>query len=208
MEAALTANSRESIVIRRLSIFDMDAFSGHLLRLDSDSRRLRFGGPVSDSFLAEYAQHSSRWNVIIFGYFVDGTLRGAGELRPISGNAGNEAELAFSVEPDWRRLGVGRRLLSRLMRAARNRGYTSLHMSFLPANDAMQRLARSVGARIIHESGESMGIIEPGPATASSLLAEASEEASTFALATIQLSRSWLPHGLLRAGRKSALIGR
>ena len=41
--------------IRRLWRSDLPAFREHLLRLDEISRHMRFGGGVSDAFIAQYA---------------------------------------------------------------------------------------------------------------------------------------------------------
>ena len=59
----------------------MPAFRDHLLRLDPQSRRDRFSGGVSDDFLIDYAAHCFGAGDLVFGAFVDGALRGAGELR-------------------------------------------------------------------------------------------------------------------------------
>src|SRR5215813_10008522 len=40
--------------IRKLWIGEADLYRAHLLRLDADSRHSRFGGGVSDAFVAEY----------------------------------------------------------------------------------------------------------------------------------------------------------
>ena len=69
------------IHIRRLWAPDKDAFRDHLLRLDAMSRAERFSGGVSDDFLIRYADHCFGAGDLVFGAFIDGELRGAGELR-------------------------------------------------------------------------------------------------------------------------------
>src|ERR1700680_886135 len=69
-------------VIRKLWITERHLFRDHLLRLDARSRRHRFGGAVSDQFLRDYAELAFSIDTIMHGFFVDGTLRGAAELRP------------------------------------------------------------------------------------------------------------------------------
>jgi len=185
-------------MIRRLSVFDLDEFERHLLRLDPESRRLRFGGVVSDEFLHTYAQSATRWDVVIYGCFTDGSLRAASELRPIQARGGRQAELAFSVEKAWRGRGIGGQLFQRIMRAARNRGYRQLYMSCLAENHAMQCLARKFAAAISFERGGSVGVVDPGSRSPVSLLAEATDEATAFAFATIQLP-GWRLPGLFGA---------
>ena len=58
-------------------------YRDHLLRLDRDSRRSRFGGGVSDDFIAIYVELARRLDAVVHGFFVDGVLRGAAELRPL-----------------------------------------------------------------------------------------------------------------------------
>ncbi len=41
--------------IRRMWLPESDKFRDHLLRLDRESRRMRFGMPVSDGFITGYA---------------------------------------------------------------------------------------------------------------------------------------------------------
>jgi hypothetical protein len=44
----------ENAVIRKLWIGETAGYRGHLLRLDQQSRRSRFGGTVSDETIAKY----------------------------------------------------------------------------------------------------------------------------------------------------------
>ena len=85
--------------VRKLWIGETILYREHLLRLDAESRRNRFGGAVSDDFLRTYSEPSGLSDAVIHGFFVEGVLRGAAELRPLA--AGNEAEAAFSIEKPW-----------------------------------------------------------------------------------------------------------
>lgn len=173
--------------VRRLSVFDQDAFTQHLLRLDEESRQLRFGMIASDAFLLEYAKGCARWDVVIYGFFVDSILRGAAELRPLASGALREAEGAFSVERPWRGHGVGTRLFEKLIRAARNRDFTRLYMSCLATNRAMQALARKFSADITFDRGGTTGIIHPEHRTSETMTDEASDDAGSYAFATVDL---------------------
>lgn len=177
----------EQGLVRRLSVFDHDAFAQHLLRLDDESRHLRFSMIASDEFIMEYAKGCSRWDVVIYGYFVDGILRGASELRPLTGNADYEAEVAFSIERPWRGQGIGSKLFEKVIRAARNRNYTRLYMSCLATNRAMQALARKYAADIAFDHGDTIGVIQPEHRTSDSMVEQAAEDAATYAFATVDL---------------------
>src|SRR5215468_5506029 len=124
----------DGTVIRKLWIGEADIYCVHLLRLDPDSRRNRFAGAVSDEFVRDYAELSFGIDALIHGFFVDGTLRGAAELRPIGTPLMREAEAAFSIEKPWQSHGVGSVLLERTLLAARNRGIKFLHMACLADN--------------------------------------------------------------------------
>src|SRR5574340_1521644 len=133
-------------LIRKLWPGETDAYRDHLLRLDPESRRRRFSGAVSDAFIARHAATADEAGALVHGFFVDGTLRGAAELRTVGPLFGQEGEAAFSVEQPWQDHGVGTALLARTLLSARNRGITSLHMHCLADNKRMQQLARKFAA--------------------------------------------------------------
>ena len=108
--------------IRKLWVGETDAYRDHLLRLDPDSRYRRFSGGVSDDFIARHAATANEIGVVVHGFFVDSTLRGAAELRRNGSLFTHEAEAAFSIEQAWQSHGVGTELLERTLLSARNRG--------------------------------------------------------------------------------------
>src|SRR5450631_530011 len=116
---------------------ETDAYREHLLRLDADSRYRRFSGTVSDEFIARHAATAGEIGVVVHGFFVDGVLRGAAELRRNGSLFAHEGEAAFSVEQPWQSHGVGTVLLERTLLSARNRGITSLQMQCLANNQRM-----------------------------------------------------------------------
>jgi hypothetical protein len=82
--------------VRRLWVGETELYRQHLLRLDGESRRSRFGGAVSDEFIRRYSGPSALNGAVIYGFFVEGVLRGAAELRLLARTG--EAEAAISVE--------------------------------------------------------------------------------------------------------------
>jgi GNAT superfamily N-acetyltransferase len=137
--------------VRRLWIGEAELYRQHLLRLDAESRRNRFGGAVSDEFIRRYAESSALSGAVIYGFFVDDVLRGAAELRLLE-HAG-DAEAALSVEKPWQSCGVGTALFERVLLAARNRQIERLHMLCLAENRRVQQLARKFGAELSFEPG-------------------------------------------------------
>src|SRR5262244_890368 len=106
-------------LIRKLWIGESERYRDHLLRLDDLSRRNRFAGAVSDELVRNYADLSFGIDALIHGFFIDDTLRGAAELRPIGSPMTREAEAAFSIEKPWQSHGVGSMLLERMQQLAR-----------------------------------------------------------------------------------------
>jgi GNAT superfamily N-acetyltransferase len=162
----------EGGVIRKLWINETDAYRDHLLRLDRDSRYRRFSGAVSEDFIARHAATANEAGVVVYGFFIDGVLRGAAELRPLGSMFSHEGEAAFSVEQPWQSHGVGSLLLERTLLSARNRGITSLHMLCLADNQRMQQLARKFDAELSFDFGSVVGEVDPPRSTPLSLLRE------------------------------------
>ena len=170
-------------VIRKLWIGEADVYRDHLLRLDPDSRRNRFAGAVSDEFVRDYAELSFGIDALIHGFFVDGTLRGAAELRPIGAPLTREAEAAFSIEKPWQSHGVGSVLLERTLLAARNRGIKFLHLACLADNKRMQQLARKYDAELRFDFSSVVGEVATPRPTPLSLMREILADGHGFATA-------------------------
>ena len=173
--------------IRKLLPSETELFRRHLLRLDKDSRRMRFAHGVSDSFIDDYAMRMSDSGAIVFGYVVDGEVHAAAELRKLGDVWGQQAEAAFSVEFTYQDRGVGGLLMGRVIRAARNRGLKQLYMSCLADNRKMQAIAQRHEAHLKFEYGEVIGEIVPGTADYFSLWAEAMEDRAGYMLAVLDL---------------------
>jgi GNAT superfamily N-acetyltransferase len=171
--------------VRRLWIGEAELYRQHLLRLDAESRRNRFGGAVSDEFIRRYAQSSALSGAIIYGFFVNGVLRGAAELRLLE--HGGDAEAALSVERPWQSRGVGTALLERVLLAARNRQVERLHMLCLAENRRMQQLARKSDAALSFEAGSVMGEMKAPHPTATSLMRELVADGTDLATAMLDV---------------------
>ncbi|MDP4823472.1 MAG: GNAT family N-acetyltransferase [Aestuariivirgaceae bacterium] len=183
------ASSANGIPIRKLWAGDLEDFRAHLLRLDETTRRQRFGGAVSDEFLGHYAQTAFRIESVIYGAFVNGTLRACAELRNLSEIWSPEAEAAFSVEPEWQDDGLGTRLMERILNVAQNRSIRKLYMVCLSENQRMRHLAEKYEARLILDHGELAGTLNPGFPTPSSMLEEWMDDGRGFATAMFSWGR-------------------
>ena len=179
-------------VIRKMWIDRAGPYRDHLLRLDKDSRRNRFGGAVSDEFILNYIELSLGLDAVIHGFFVDGILRGVAELRPLGNGFADEAEAAFSIETPWQSNGVGTALLERTLLAARNRGIKLLHMACLVNNARMIELARKFEAELKFDFGSVIGEVEAAHPTPMSVWRELVADTHGFATAMLDVQAKML----------------
>ena len=133
---------------------------------------------------------------MVHGFFADGVLRGAAELRPLGRAFAREAEAALSIEADWQSHGVGSALLDRTLLAARNRGIKTLHMACLANNRRMQELARKFAAELSFDFGGVVGEVAAARPTPLSVLRELVADNCGFATAVLDVQSRLLknPH--------------
>jgi RimJ/RimL family protein N-acetyltransferase len=174
-------------IVRRLWPTETEKFRDHLLRLDKESRRMRFAHSVSDAFIEAYARRMTQYGSLVYGHLVDGKVRGAAELRRLGDTWGEEAEAAFSVERSYQDHGVGTELVGRVVRAARNRSIRRLYMCCLADNAKMQAIARKHAAVLRYEAGDVVGEILPAQPSYLSLVEEAAEDRMGFIIAVLDL---------------------
>jgi len=181
----------EGGVIRKLWVGETEKYRDHMLRLDSESRHSRFGGGVSDDFIRNYVDLSISLDTVVHGFFLDGVLRGAAELRPLGLRLPQQAEAAFSVEKPWQSHGVGSALLRRTLLTARNRGFR-MHMACLAENRRMQQLARKFDAELTFDFGGVVGEVESSRPTPLSMMREVMADSHGFATAMLDLQSRML----------------
>ena len=174
-------------LIRKLWINETDIYRDHLLRLDRDSRRRRFSGAVSDEFIVRHAETINGVGVVVHGFFVDGILHGAAELRSVGSMFAREGEAAFSIEQPWQSHGIGTVLLERTLLSARNRGIKLLSMHCLIENERMQQLARKFEADLKFDFGSVVGEVDPPRPTPLSLMREVVVDAHGVATAILDV---------------------
>lgn len=180
-------------VTRKLYPGEYHQYRDHLLRLDPDSRRMRFGMLANDRFITDYTQRLHDMQSIVYAHIVDGHVRAAAELRPLALDRHGEAEAAFSVEKDWQDSGIGTDLLGRVVRAARNRSITRVYMNCLAENRKMQAIAKKYDAILQFENGDVVGRVAPNHAHYFSIWREAVEDEMGFVMAVLDLQRRFIP---------------
>ncbi|KQT82246.1 GNAT family N-acetyltransferase [Aurantimonas sp. Leaf443] len=175
--------------LRRLRPEDVSVLTAHFKRLDPTTRRLRFGNAVNDAFLARYAALALGEDAVVKGVFVDGVLRGVGELRFLDPRR-MQGEAAFSLEADFQGRGHGSRLFEGVLLAARNRGVHKLFLTCLRENTRMQKIAARHGADLSFVAGDVNAELRRPYADAASLAAEMAQESEAFVFAMLDWRRS------------------
>lgn len=178
---------------RKLFVTEYHNYRDHLLRLDDESRRMRFGMGVDDEFITNYAQRLNDMKSIVYAHMIGGEVRAAAELRPLASQMHSEAEAAFSVEKAYQDSGIGTELLGRVVRAARNRSITRVYMNCLAENRKMQRIAKKYDAVLQFEHGDVVGQVAPTSAHYFSIWREVVEDEMGFVMAVLDLQRRFMP---------------
>lgn len=138
--------------LRKAGPVDAERIYEHLLRLSTEDRSLRFCGAVREQTLRRQAVNVAAGypaGLIACSPEAGAPVRGMIEIAKI----GAWAEVALSVEPDWRGAGLAPRLMIGAARWARNRGIRELEALTLPENGAMRGLGRKLGARSRMDDG-------------------------------------------------------
>ncbi len=145
--------------LTRLGPRDADRYADHLLRLSDKDRRLRFFGDAEDFLIELHAGAAASDQRIVVICEEDGVIRAAAELladptRPEVG------ELAFTVEGDCQRKGMGSALMKELIGAGVQAGFERLELEILPDNESMLALARRFFERIEARDGRLFASID------------------------------------------------
>ena len=171
--------------IRKLLPPETELFCDHLLRLDKESRRLRFTHAVSDEFIKGYAKTASDPGSIVYIYTLDGMVRAAAELKRNGKTWGDSAEAAFSVESQFANKGLATELMGHIITSARNRRVKHLIMNCLAENLRMQAIARKYQADLHLEHGDVVADIIPQHLDYFSLATEMFEDRFVLFLAAL-----------------------
>ena len=150
--------------IRPLLSYEAGAYLAHLVRLDPDSRRHRFGRPIEDRDLARFVAAIDWSRALVLAHVEEGRVRGAAHLAwPDVEWLGGDGELAVAVEGGWRRRGIGRVLLERATGEARARGLAGIMFFTRADNEAMLALAQHFDAPLDYFGSEVEGRVPLAP---------------------------------------------
>jgi ribosomal protein S18 acetylase RimI-like enzyme len=133
--------------IRQLGVSDLPAVEQHLLGLGPTDRRARFLSYPTDAAITSYVRgiDPSR-TVLIGGFDLSDRMVGLAEAHPTS--TPNAVEIAVSIDPTFRRRGLGQRLVASTLALAFARGMQLAEFVFAPTNCALAGLVQALGGRI------------------------------------------------------------
>ena len=165
------------VPVRSLSERHRPRILAHLLTLPAEDRYLRFGYAASDAQVARYADLIDFSRDEVFGIF-NRRLELIAQAHLAALPDAHEAEFGVSVLPHARGRGYGGRLFDHAVLHARNRGVDTLVVHMLSENTAMLRIARSAGARVDRDGGDSLARLRLPPEDLRSHLDELVEDSA------------------------------
>jgi GNAT superfamily N-acetyltransferase len=142
MAATITRRTR----IKRLGPQHETDLLALLIHLEQSCRVSRFACAASNHFMLQHSQRALSSAAWIAGAFVDETLRGV--VEAYDDDAAGAVEVAFLVERNWRRRGLGSALLQATIQWALENDRRALHMVFSRNNWPMRKLASKAQARL------------------------------------------------------------
>jgi RimJ/RimL family protein N-acetyltransferase len=168
-----------TIPVRELHTEHREQILHHLLLLNKDDRRLRFGTPTSNEVIEHYVDSLDFKRDKVFGHF-DALLDLVGLAHlaylPIANEQSNAAEFGVSVLLNGRGQGIGAALFARASMHARNSGIKTLFVHCLAHNKAMMRIARKAGMHVDLVYGDADARLRLLPANHSTIVEEAADK--------------------------------
>lgn len=169
----------QAVPVRELRAGYRQEILGHLLQLNEDDRRLRFGTQTPDEVILHYVEGLDFNRDVLFGVFdLDLKLIGIAHLAylpEIKGQA-RAAEFGVSVLPEGRAQGLGTALLQRSAVHSRNTRIETLYVHCLSNNKAMMHLAQKAGMRVEYAYGDADAYLTLPPASPATIVEEAANE--------------------------------
>jgi GNAT superfamily N-acetyltransferase len=158
-----TLDNGPPVLIRPLRAKDHERELQFIHRLPPEIRQSHFlnsfGEP--DDFLMSQMMdedNRSRFAYVALAH-VDGELREIGISRYAAGPDDTTCECAVIVADDWQRRGLGRRLMTHLIDAARDNGFKTMKSIDLSNHYAIHRLLKTLGFHSRYPSGNFSEII-------------------------------------------------
>ena len=168
-----------AVPVRELHSGHRTEILSHLLSLNEEDRRLRFGTQTPDEVIHHYVDGLDFNKDAIFGVFnTDLKLVGMAHLAylPQIANEAHSAEFGVSVLPEGRAQGIGTALLERCAVHARNSNIQILYVHCLANNKGMMHLAQKAGMTVEYAYGDADAYLTLPPANTGTIVDEAANE--------------------------------
>ena len=159
MDTEVCLGDRRRAHIRPVLPSDARALSTAIANADPETLRLRFLGwapLLDDATVRRLVEVDYQWRLALIAFDPDD--RGIGIARYESRSGGDVAEIAVAVDPGWRRVGLGSRLLTMLGEAAVARGIRRLVAIYLVGNHDVEGLLKECGLSCSYHV--SQGLVE------------------------------------------------
>lgn len=159
LECELQLDDGRRAWVRPILPTDAPALADAIAHADPDTIRLRFLGgspPHDDALVRHLVEVDYRWRLALIAVDRDG--RGIGVARYEGSPGHDSAEVAVTIAPSWRRVGLGSRLLALLATAAVRGGIRRFTAVYLIENHDVAGLIRASGLE--HRTSWSMGVAE------------------------------------------------
>ncbi len=169
----------QAVPVRELHAGYRQEILNHLLQLNDEDRRLRFGTQTPNEVIEHYVEGLDFNKDVIFGVFDrDLKLIGMAHLAYLPEIKGKSraAEFGVSVLPEGRAQGLGTALLQRSAVHSRNTRIETLYVHCLSNNKAMMHLAQKAGMRVEYAYGDADAYLTLPPANTATIVEEAANE--------------------------------
>ena len=169
----------QAVPVRELHAGYRQEILNHLLQLNDEDRRLRFGTQTPDEVITKYVEHLDFNKDSIFGIFdADLKLIAMAHLAYLPETKGQTraAEFGVSVLPKGRSQGLGTALLERSAVHSRNTRIETLYVHCLASNKAMMHLAQKAGMRVEFAYGDADAYLKLSRASPATIVEEAANE--------------------------------
>jgi RimJ/RimL family protein N-acetyltransferase len=167
------------VPVRELHAANRERILQHLLLLNEEDRRLRFGTQTPDEVIHRYVENLNFNRDAIFGSF-DSQLNliGMAHLAYLPETKGQPlaAEFGVSVLPNGRGQGIGTALLARASVHSRNTHIEILFVHCLANNRAMMHLTQKAGMLVEYAHGDADAYLKLPPANSGTIVEEAANE--------------------------------
>lgn len=161
------------MTVRLVLPHEYGRYRTHLKALDTDSKLLRFGFPVTNEAIDALCDkiEADKDNHTLF--CVENELLEFVAVGHVA--KGETMELAFSVWKRHQRQGLGAALMKRVIQYCRTHNLLEGTMVCLSHNDAIKHLCRKHGIKVVNEHGETLANIALDSPNITTFVAEATD---------------------------------